>query len=184
MEEKIKLNNKIINFKLNRKRGTRNLRLKICPSGEIIVSAPFFYPKYLIIYFLKKKASWLEKKLNYWQNSQLQLISQKNRDDYLKDKEKARSIILERLEYFNKFYNFSYNKVTIKNQKSTWGSCSRKKNLNFNFRLLYLPPQQRDYIIVHELCHLKELNHSKQFWSLVALTIFDYKKIRRELKGI
>ncbi len=184
MERKIKLNNKIITYQLNRKRGARGLRLRVCPRGQITISAPYFYPQYLISRFIQKKANWLEQKLNYWQNSKLQIISQKNRVDYLRDKEKARDLIENRLEFFNRYYNFQYNQVRIKNQKNNWGSCSKKNNLNFNFRLLYLPAKTRDYIIVHELCHLKELNHSSRFWQLVSLAIPDYQKIRRELKGI
>jgi predicted metal-dependent hydrolase len=183
MITEVKLNNKIIFCHINKRRGAKTLRLSVSPNGEVNISAPCFYPKYLILRFIKKKSKWLEDKLNNWQASDLQLISQKNRVDYLKDKEKARTLILERLEYFNNFYNFQFNQIRIKNQKNSWGSCSRKKNLNFNFRIFYLPAKQRDYVIVHELCHLKELNHSSNFWQLVGLVVPDYKEIRRELRG-
>ena len=65
-----------------------------------------------------------------------------------------------------------------------WGSCSSKKNLNFSYRLYFLPEYLSDYIIIHELCHLKEMNHSKRFWDLVALVCPSYKDYRRELKNI
>ncbi len=74
----------------------------------------------------------------------------------------------ERIKYFNKKYGFHYNKINVKNQKTRWGSCSKKRNLNFNYKILFLPEKARDYIIVHELCHLRELNHSRNFWGLVA----------------
>ena len=107
-----------------------------------------------------------------------------SRENYLKNKKEAKKIILERLEHFNKFYGFNYKKIFIRNTKSRWGSCSRAGNLNFNFKLIFLSPEQRDYIIVHELCHLKEFNHSKKFWDLVKQTIPHYKILRKELRGI
>ena len=88
----------------------------------------------------------------------------------------------ERVEYFNKIYNFSFNKILIKNQKTRWGSCSNKGNLNFNYKILFLPEALRDYIIVHELCHLKEFNHSKNFWKLISRAIPDYSEIKNELR--
>jgi len=74
--------------------------------------------------------------------------------------------------------------VSIRNQKTRWGSCSRQKNLSFSYRLFLLPPRFCDYVIVHELCHLKEMNHSPKFWALVARTFPDYKKLRREMKAL
>ncbi len=88
----------------------------------------------------------------------------------------------KRLEYFNKFYGFKINKINIKNQKTRWGSCSKKGNLNFNYKIALVGDGLADYIIVHELCHLKEFNHKQKFWNLVALAIPDYLAIKRELK--
>jgi len=105
-----------------------------------------------------------------------------SRRHYLKHKEEARELILKRVEYFSSMYGFKYNRVSIKNQKTRWGSCSRKGNLNFNYKISFLHPAMRDYIIVHELCHLKELNHSRKFWALVEDIIPDYFETRRELK--
>jgi predicted metal-dependent hydrolase len=101
---------------------------------------------------------------------------------YKKYKEQARMLVHARLEYFNSFYNFSYNKVFIKNTKTRWGSCSSKGNLNFSYKIIFLDPAVQDYLIVHELCHLKELNHGSAFWSLVEQQIPEYKKYHLELK--
>lgn len=102
--------------------------------------------------------------------------------DYLKYKNQAATLVKNRLEYFNLIYNFKYNRIVIRNQKTRWGSCSRKGNLNFNYKIVLLPPKAADYIIVHELCHLGEFNHSRNFWNLVTQTVPDYKDIRRSLK--
>ena len=101
---------------------------------------------------------------------------------YADHKEAARVLCHERLEHFNQFYNLSYNRVAIRNTRSRWGSCSSKKNLNFNYRILFLPPELQDYLIVHELCHLQEMNHAKPFWDLVALQSPDYKLRVKELR--
>jgi predicted metal-dependent hydrolase len=72
--------------------------------------------------------------------------------------------------------------IRIRNQTSLWGSCTRTGNLQFNYKLVYLPKRSVDYIVVHELCHLKEHNHSQRFWKLVEKMIPDYKQIRRSLR--
>lgn len=102
--------------------------------------------------------------------------------DFLLNKASAKALALSRLQYFNQFYNFSYKRVTIKNTVTRWGSCSRQGNLNFNYRIATLPTDLSDYIIVHELCHIGEFNHSRDFWNLVAKTIPNYLQLRAELK--
>ena len=97
-------------------------------------------------------------------------------------KEKAEEVIHDRLQFFNEHYGFQYNRVTMRNQKSRWGSCSRLKNLNFNWKLIMASIEVIDYVVVHELCHLKEMNHSSRYWSLVAQTIPEYKVIRKWLR--
>jgi predicted metal-dependent hydrolase len=101
---------------------------------------------------------------------------------YNKYKEQARLLVHHRLLHFNAHYNFAYQRVSIRNQKTRWGSCSSKGNLNFSYRILFLEPEAQDYLIVHELCHLKEFNHSQRFWDLVAQQSPNYKKWHVELK--
>lgn len=100
---------------------------------------------------------------------------------YVANKEKAREVVLARLKYFNQFYGFTWNRVAIRNTKTRWGSCSEDKNLNFNYKLLFLPEELRDYVIVHELCHLKELHHRESFWLLVAERLPNYKVLKKSL---
>ena len=103
-------------------------------------------------------------------------------EHYRLHKEAARSLVHERLAYWNQFYNHPYNRVAIKNTTSRWGSCSIKGNLNFNYRLALLPIELADYVIVHELCHLKEFNHAQPFWDLVAQAMPDYKERKARLR--
>ncbi|QQR50316.1 M48 family metallopeptidase [Candidatus Nomurabacteria bacterium] len=82
----------------------------------------------------------------------------------------------------NTHYGYKVGRVSIRNTKSRWGSCSKQGNLNFNYKILFLPPHIADYIIVHELCHIKEFNHSANFWNLVAELVPNHSAIRKELK--
>ena len=101
---------------------------------------------------------------------------------YQQHKEFARAIILEQLEQYNQQYQLSYKRVAIRNQRRCWGSCSALGNLNFSYKVAFLPPCLRDYIIVHELCHLRELNHSARFWDAVAEALPDYEARARHLR--
>jgi predicted metal-dependent hydrolase len=103
---------------------------------------------------------------------------------YLEHKETARTLILQKLEYWNQFYGFSYKRVAIRNTRRCWGSCTSLKNLNFSYKLLFLPEHLQDYVIVHELCHLQELHHQKEFWLLMEKHMPDYAQRRRELRAI
>jgi predicted metal-dependent hydrolase len=100
---------------------------------------------------------------------------------YLEHKERARTFVRERLEHYNAYYRHNYKKVTIRAQRSRWGSCSKKGNLNFNYRIVFLPEILADLVVVHELCHLKEFNHSRAFWALVAQTIPEYATLKKML---
>jgi len=97
-------------------------------------------------------------------------------------KKKAEEVIHDRLQHFNEYYGFKYNRVTLRKQKSRWGSCSDRKNLNFNWKLIMAPIEIIDYVVVHEMCHLKQMNHSSKFWNLVAEKMPDYKELRKWLK--
>lgn len=107
----------------------------------------------------------------------------RNRLQYEKYKEEARMRVHARLAHFNGHYNLPLRKVFIKSLKSRWGSCSERGNLNFNYLLVFLPPPLQDYLIVHELCHLQEFNHSPRFWALVEETIPDYRARRLALRA-
>ena len=107
-----------------------------------------------------------------------------NRKEYLEYKETARKLVHEKLIYWNQFYNLEYKKVFIKNTRTKWGSCSSKKNLNFSYRIIFLEPELQDYLIVHELCHLAEMNHGQGFWNLVSQQIPNAKDCHHKLRHV
>lgn len=95
----------------------------------------------------------------------------------------AEKYIPSRVNSLARKFEFDFNKVKIKNQKTRWGSCSSKKNLSFNYRLMSFNKRVIDYVIIHELCHLKEMNHSPKFWNLVEEIMPDYKIHRRTIRN-
>ncbi len=94
----------------------------------------------------------------------------------------AREYFAGRCEYYRQFTGGSYTRITIRDQRTRWGSCSSTGTLSFNYRLMFAPPRVLDYVVVHELCHLTHMNHSREFWSLVASVQPDYKVYRSWLK--
>mgnify|MGYP001609645548 FL=1 len=131
---------------------------------------------------MKQRIRWLIKKFSPFKIVVRRTSLRGKKKEYLENKGKALALALSRIEHFNKIYKVNIGKINIKNQKTRWGSCSKKGNINFNYKIALLPERLSDYIIVHELCHLKEFNHSCKFWDLVSITIPDWLERRSELK--
>jgi len=133
-------------------------------------------------YFIREKTPWILKTQEKMRERFANKIAlQQSRKEYKELKQAALTFIKNRITHYNQHYKFSFNKISIRMQASRWGSCSAKKNLNFNYSLIKIPLHLADYIVVHELCHLKEMNHGQRFWALVAETIPQYKAWRKEL---
>ncbi len=166
----------------------KRLRVAVHHDGRVVVTKPQKMSVKIAEQFLHNKYRWIEEKVAYFIKRKERVLRETPQvflvGTYEEYKEQARALVHARLQHYNEMYNFTYHAVAIRNQKSRWGSCSKKGNLNFSYKLALLPPHLADYIIVHELCHLREFNHSAQFWQLVAYAIPEYKKMRKELRGI
>ena len=182
MKKQITLQNKKVVYTIHKSLRARRVRLAVYCGGSVVVTMPRNLKESIVERFIEKQTEWLLAKINFFKQFQGQPIARHGRKDYLKHKDTAHLLAKEKVAYFNQFYGLKINKINVKNHKSRWGSCSRAGNLNFNYKILFLPEKQRDYVIVHELCHLKEFNHSRYFWSLVAETFPQWRAAKKELK--
>jgi hypothetical protein len=180
-EKEIDLNGYRVVYCLKTSARARNLRISIKPGGAVTATRSRFISEKAVEDFLVKKSSWILDKINELKNRR-GLLPAGTKEDFKKLAPAARSLVLEKIARFVPIYQVNYNRIAIRDQSSRWGSCSYKKNLNFNYRIALLPERLADYIVAHELCHLRELNHSPRFWNLVAQTIPDYPARRRELR--
>ncbi|MBR2889230.1 MAG: M48 family metallopeptidase [Oscillospiraceae bacterium] len=155
----------------------KTLALQIEPDGTLVVRAPRRMPKTAIDAFILEKRDWIEK------HRPRQPVLPGFTEREIRDLgQRALEYIPGRVEYFAPLVGVTYGNITIRNQRTRWGSCSSRGNLNFNCLLMLVPPEVLDYVVVHELCHRKEMNHSPKFWAEVARVLPDYESRRQWLK--
>ncbi len=162
----------------------KTISLQIKPDGNIELKAPVQIKDAQIQEFLCRKSDWIEKHLQTVKERQKQIsqIKPLTIEEIHDLADQALEIIPKRVAYFASLVGVTYGHITIRNQKSRWGSCSGKGNLNFNCLLMLMPPDVLDYVVVHELCHRKEMNHSSQFWAEVRKILPDCEKQKLWLK--
>ncbi|MBR3150111.1 MAG: M48 family metallopeptidase [Eubacterium sp.] len=162
----------------------KTLGLEIKPDGRVIARAPMRMKQSEIDKFIDEKSAWIEKHLQKLSEAQARQQSAEKLTDadihLLADK--ALQYIPQRVEYYAKIIGVDYGRITIRNQKTKWGSCSAKGNLNFNCLLMLTSPEVIDSVVVHELCHRKEMNHSKRFYAEVLKAYPEYHKWNKWLK--
>lgn len=178
---RIDLRDKKVDYLLATSRRAKRMRLAVYCDGSFVATRPRGLSASAVEEFILKNSDWIISKIEYFRSFGRGFLS-RNKNDYLKHKNQAREFISEKVERYNQYYGFKFNQINIRSQKTRWGSCSSKGNLNFNYKILFLPEKIADYIVVHELCHLKEFNHSRKFWELVAKTFPEYKELRKRLK--
>ena len=159
----------------------KTLSLQIKPDGRIIARAPKRMKQADIESFINSKSAWLEKHLSRLKASQ-GAGEKLSAAEIAALKQKAKIYIPKRVQYYSEIIGVDYGKITIRCQKTRWGSCTAKGNLNFNCLLMLTPPEVIDSVIVHELCHRKEMNHSKRFYAAVLKACPEYKKWNSWLK--
>lgn len=163
----------------------KTIGLEISPDLQITVRAPYHLSDVRIREFVESKQTWILKHLAIMQDRQAHdpipagVISDKELRHMT---EEARIIIPERVKYFAKIIGVTYGRITIRHQKTRWGSCSSSGNLNFNCMLMATSPELIDYVVVHELCHRKQMNHSPLFWKEVEEILPDYRDLRSRLR--
>lgn len=174
---------KNILYTLKKSKRAKRMRLAVYCDGSVIVTMPLGIQQSVVEKFIADKKQWVADKIKFFKSVDNKAIRIFSEEDYLKYKDEAMEYVCKRVIFYNEIYNFSFNKIYIKNQKTRWGSCSKKKNLNFNYKIIFLPKELQDYIIVHEMCHLKEFNHSRKFWAFVEKVFVNYLDIKRNLRN-
>lgn len=162
----------------------RTISLEITPSGQVLLRAPRHMSEVEIQRFVEEKSSWLAKHL---QRKEEDMDSLRAEGRFTEEEierliKLAKQVIPEKVAYYARLMEVTYGRITIRKQKTRWGSCSLEGNLNFNGLLMMVPPEVLDYVVVHELCHRLEMNHSSRFWSQVENVIPNYRKPRKWLK--
>ena len=169
-----------ISYQLIRSR-RKTIAIQIDRNGQVILRTPYGITKRQAEKFLDEKKDWILKNIRQVENRKTDqiMISEEQRREGI---ERAKRIFPERTAYFALRMGVYFGRITIREQKTRWGSCSSKGNLNFNWKLVLLAPELLDYVVVHELAHRREMNHSKDFWKIVEAELPDYRERRRRLK--
>jgi len=182
MKQIFLIKNTELGYTIKVRKGLRGIRISVSPDLSVVVTKPRNISNLYVQKVVETKADWILEQIEKLKQRPKKILSHFSVKDYKIHKQDASDIALERCLYFNQFYNFKIKSIKIRNQKTRWGSCSSSGELSFNYKILFLPADLRDYIIVHELAHLKEMNHGAKFWNLVSLQIPDYKRRMRDIR--
>ncbi|HIX77386.1 MAG TPA: M48 family metallopeptidase [Candidatus Fusicatenibacter merdavium] len=162
----------------------KNLAIQVCRDGSVVVRAPLGCTEKRAAEFVEQKKEWILKNQRKMQEQSLQ-----RRENELPPEEREKMIreacrvFPRRVAFFAEKMGVTYGRITIREQKTRWGSCSSKGNLNFNWKLIRMPQEILDYVVVHELAHRMEMNHSPRFYRIVASVLPDYRIRERWLKA-
>ena len=162
----------------------RTVSVEIRPDGAVLVRAPYRMSQGQIRTFLDEKRSWIEKhrRLMAARQADRARIPALTAEEMRALAARAKADFSARVARYAPAVGVTVGRITIRSQKTRWGSCSSRGNLNFNCLLMLAPPQVRDYVVVHELCHRRQMNHSPRFWAEVERVMPDYRPWRAWLK--
>ena len=146
--------------------------------GKVVVKAPIRLKDKYIQEFINKKSKWIYENVKKYEQKH-----KKEEKIEPEDMERLKSVIQRSIEKYSKTLNVTPSKVRIKDIKYAWGSCSSKRNITINLKLATKDKKVIEYVVLHEMCHLKEMNHSKKFWDLVENNMSDYKVYKKMLKN-
>lgn len=174
-----------LNYQLIRT-SRKTVAIQITRQGEVIVRAPRQCPLSFIETFLMEKRPWIERKQREVRlREETRKASQEDTRTPAEEqvyRAQAAEIFARKAAYYAARMGVTYQRIVIRDQKTRWGSCSSRGNLNFNWRLVLAPVPVLDYVVIHELAHRREMNHSPRFWSIVAEMMPDYQTHRKWLR--
>ncbi|MHC5137715.1 MAG: M48 family metallopeptidase [Planctomycetota bacterium] len=152
-----------LNVSYRRSRRAKNMRITIHPTQAITVTVPVNLSLKHAEAFVRSKQAWIQKHLQKMRGSQSNQPAQPQLSQ--EELNRAKDKLFSRLEYFSEKYKLPYNRAAFRCQKTKWGSCSGQNNISLNINIAFLPEHLQDYILLHELCHIRHKNHSKDFWT-------------------
>ncbi len=160
----------------------RRLSVRVHPGGRASVTVPRGVSWPAVVRFMRAHAEWVARASEKMRGLAPRRTRAEERRDYLRHREAARRFAYAAIARFAPSYGVSVAAVSIRDQRTRWGSCSRDGRLSFNYRLALLPERLAEYVVVHELCHLLVFDHSPRFWALVARTMPDHRALRKRLR--
>ena len=162
----------------------KTLAITVREQNVVCVKAPLRYPLHEIYRFLDEKNGWIEKQMKRVREEGERLEKEEplTLEEIRRLADLAKKVFPQKVAHYARILGVTYGRITIRNQRSRWGSCSSDGNLNFNCLLMLAPSEVTDYVVVHELCHRLEMNHSPRFWAHVERLIPDYKARRKWLR--
>lgn len=172
---------------IKRRESTRAKYLRLTVAGgEITLTVPHCMSERAVQKFLNEKQDWIAdkyKKLSRTRDEHPD-IAATDKNHYHAHQDAALALAKEKVTEWNHELQLDFNAVRVRRMKTRWGSCTAKRNLHFNYKILFLPEQVQDYLVVHELCHLEHPNHSADFWGLVTEVLPDYKDHHQQLREL
>ena len=162
----------------------RSISVSVMTDNRVLVKAPYGTTERTVQEFLLSKKDWITKHLEKQNKEQekAESLGLLSADEIKQIKKQARRVIPQRVEYWANKIGVTYGRIAIRLQSSRWGSCSVDGNLNFNCLLVLMPPEILDSVVVHELCHRRHMNHSKEFYAEIDRGFPDYKRCNKWLK--
>lgn len=162
----------------------RSISVSVMTDNRVLVKAPYGTSERTVQEFLLSKKDWITKHLEKQnrEEEKAESLGLLSADEIKQIKKQAHKIIPQRVEYWANKIGVTYGRIAIRLQSSRWGSCAQNGNLNFNCLLVLMPQEILDSVVVHELCHRKHMNHSKEFYAEIDRVFHDYKRCNKWLK--
>ena len=160
----------------------RGVKISIHADGHIVVTKSRRVSDAKVAELVHTKKEWIFEKQQEMLSRPKKYLAHYTKEDFLQYKKDALTLATKKVAQWNAIYQFPIQNISIRNQATRWGSCTKHRSIQFNYKIVFLPEYLVDYLVVHELCHLKQMNHSQDFWDLVGKTIPEYKTYRNELQ--
>lgn len=171
-------------YTIKRHHAARRMKLRVTGEGKVLVTIPRRSSLARAENFVQEYSPWITEQLAKYATTIQHTSFIPPGATYHTYRLRAHRLVRDKIAYWNKHYSVPFKRISVRAQSTRWGSCSRSGTLSFNYKIFFLPEHLADYVIVHELCHVREMNHSRKFWAHVAETVPDHMVRRGELRRL